>query len=380
MHVVFDTRELYFLTQYDPVRRALERRGVRCSFVAYHNRPTMLDAMRIAFERDGLDVTWCETKEDGLAHYRALRPDWVFFGNGYRFVGDLAPCTRTAMLYHGIGMKNGTYAPGPMGMDVRFVEGPARERRLRELYPDARLERVGHAKLDPLFGPPSGRPRADLAELGLDPRKPTLLYAPTHSPSSFPNVPDRWPSDFAGFNLIVKPHYLSFFGSARRGHRRKMAVWAEAPNCWVAPIERWDPLPYMAVADLLVSDVSAMVYEFAALGRPVVSCDFVKLHPLRRGPFRYRFLRRMSEDYLRYADVAAHARRYRDLAGVVERELEHPALRAEVRARVTAEVVGELDGRASERIADLLLAERTTRFQSAPSSSSATSHRTAEAV
>lgn len=361
MKVVFDTRELYFLTQYLPVRRALARRGVACTFVAYHNRPTMLPQMRAAFARDGLDVAWCATKEDGLAHYRALEPDWVFFGNSYRYLDDLPARTRTAMLYHGIGMKSDVYAPGLVRADVRFIEGPHYERRVRALYPDAPLEPVGYAKLDPLFGPPEERPGIDLAALGLDPRKPTLLYGPTHSPSSFANMSDRWPQDLAGYNLIVKPHYLSYFSSSRQEHRRKMDLWAKAPNCWVAPLEAWDPLPFMAVADLLISDVSALVYEFAALDRPVVLCDFLKLHLFRRGPFRYRFLRRMCEVYEEFWDVGAHAPRYRDLARVVAEELASPARHAAGRERATRELVGPVDGRVSERIARFVTGEREDR-------------------
>ena len=358
MRVTFDTRELYFLTQYLPVQRVLARRGVECSFVAYHNRPTVLDALKAAFERDDLPVTWCGTKEDGLEHYRRQQPDWVFFGNSYRYVDELPSGTRTAMLYHGIGMKSDVYSPGLVRMDVRFMEGPHYERRVRASFPHANLESVGYAKLDPMFGPAEDRPRVDLASLGLDPGRPTLLYAPTVAPSSFPNMADEWPAHFAEFNLIVKPHYLSYFSSSRKSHRRKMAIWSEAPNCYVAPIEQWNALPFLAAAELLISDLSSLVFEFAATGKPAVWCDFLHLHLFRRGPFRYRFLRRMCEVYDEFRDVAAHARRYADLHGVVEAELRAPERHAAGRRRATAELIGPTDGRVSERIADYLQAAR----------------------
>ena len=76
MRVVFDTRELYFLTQYLPVSRVLARRGVECSFVAYHNRPEVLEDMGRVFAEDDLQVTWCESREDGLAYYQRERPDF----------------------------------------------------------------------------------------------------------------------------------------------------------------------------------------------------------------------------------------------------------------------------------------------------------------
>lgn len=354
--IVFDTGELYFMTQYLPVFRALEQRGAEASFVAYENRPTMHEGIRRGIAKLGLPVTWCETLEEGLALYRRERPAWVVFGNQYPYVDRLPPDTRSAMLYHGIGMKADVFAASIMRMDVRFMEGSYYERGVRALYPDRNVVGVGYAKLDPLFGPRSQRPECSLPALGLDPARRTLLYAPTMSPSSFPRMSDRWPEHFADFNLIVKPHYLSFFSSSRKSHRRKMDLWSRAPNVYVAPIDEWDPLPFMQVADLLISDVSAMVYEFAALDKPAVCCDFLKLHLFRRGPFRYRLRRRMHETMRIYWDTAAHARKYRHLRDVVDRELADPGrLRAE-RRRATEELIGPTDGRVSERIADYLVA------------------------
>jgi DNA-binding response OmpR family regulator len=355
--ILFDARELYFLTQYLPVYRALGRRGVECGFVAYGNRPTMEPRMRLAFERLGVPVTWVATKEAGLEHYRKARPDWIFFGTSCGYLDDLPAGTRTAMLYHGIGMKSDVYSPGLVRTTVRFIEGPHYERRVRALYPEANLVPAGYPKLDPLFRDDE-RPRFDLAAAGLDPARPTLLYAPTHSPSSFPRMADGLPGDFAGCNVLVKPHYLSYFSSSRRSHRRKMDLWSRAPNCRVASLDEWDPLPFMQAADLLISDASAMVFEFAALDRPVVWCDFLKLHLFRRGPFRYRFKRRMSEVYEEFQDVAVHARAYRELRRVVEDELAAPARRAEERRRATRELIGPTDGRAAERVADHVTAAR----------------------
>ncbi len=361
MRVVFDTRELYFLTQYLPVYRALRKRGADCRFVAYHNRPTMLDGMRKAFERWDLPVEWCETREDGLAYHQREKPDWIFFGNAYGYHDALPRETRSAMLFHGIGMKLSKYAPGLMVHDVRFIEGPFYERKLRAMYPEAELRAVGHAKLDPLFGPAEDRPRFDLEAAGLDPAKRTLLYAPTHSPSSFPRMSPDWPEHFRDFNLLVKPHYLSHFGGKRRRHRELMSIWSEAPNVYVAPIDSWDPLPFMAAADLLISDVSAMALEFAAMDKPVVWNDFLKVHWTRRGPLRYRLWLRMDRELIdTFGDVAAHARRYKDLHRVVEGELERPERLAAARACCRDELIGPTDGRVSERIADYLFGEATS--------------------
>ncbi len=365
MRIVFDTRELYFLTQYVPVHRALRARGVECRFVAYHNRPTQLQAMRAAFERSSLPVVWFETRAQGLEWYRSEAPEWIVFGNGYGHLSELPPRTRTAMLYHGIGTKSDVYSPTLMQMHVRFVEGPHYVRRLRTLYPGANLVPVGYAKIDPFFWPEAERPRLDLAALGLDPARKTLLYAPTHMPSSFPKMADDFPARFADFNLLVKPHALSFFGSKRASHRRKMELWSRAPNVHVASFDEYDPLPYMASADLLISDESSVLFEFAALDRPIVWCDFLWIHWTRRGPLRYRLRKRLDSSIDPHRAMAAHAGSFAELRSVVEAGLADPARHSRDRSRCVRELIGPTDGRVGQRIADYLLANAGDRERAA---------------
>jgi hypothetical protein len=355
MRVYFDTRELYFLTQYLPVFRVLRARDVECRFALYENRPTQHAAVQKAVERLALPARWFATKEEGLAWYRAERPDWIVFGNGYGFLAELPPETRTAQLYHGIGTKTDVYSPTLMEMDVRFIEGPHYERRLRELYPDANLAAVGYAKVDPFAYPGEERPRLDLRAVGLDPAKKTLLYAPTHMPSSFPRMADELPAHFADFNVLVKPHSLSYFGGKKRSHRRLIELWSRAPNVHVAAYDEYDPLPYMTAADLLISDESSVLFEFAVLDRPIVWCDFLWVHWTRRGPLAYRLKRRLDASIDPYRSMSAHASRYADLRRIVESELAEPGRFREPRRRCVEALIGPTDGKASERIADHLL-------------------------
>jgi hypothetical protein len=355
MRVFFDTRELYFLTQYLPVWRVLAGRGVECRFAFYENRPTQLEACRMAVARLRLPATWFDTKEAGLAWYQRERPDWIVFGNGYAHLAQIPPETRTAQLYHGIGTKTDVFSPSLCAMDVRFIEGPYYERRLRALFPAARFAPVGYAKVDPFAYPEAERPRLDLVALGLDPGKRTLLYAPTHMPSSFPKMAGEFPAHFADFNVLVKPHSLSFFGGKKKSHRRLMELWSRAPNVHVAAFDAFDPLPYMLAADLLISDESSVLFEYAVLDRPIVWCDFLWVHWTRRGPLAYRLKKRLDAGIDPYRAMAAHAPRYRDLRRIVEEELARPERYREARRRAVAELIGPTDGRASERIADYLL-------------------------
>jgi len=354
VRIWFDTAHLYYMTQFQPVRRELERRGAECRF-AFYRREESRAASELAAQRLAIEPVWVASKEEAFELYRREAPDWVVFGIAFSLAKDLPRPTRTAMLYHGIGMKADVYHPSLMGMDVRFVEGPHYTRELLKLYPDARLSEVGYAKTDPLFGPPEDCPRFDLAAAGLDPAKPTLLYAPTFYPSSFPLMADEWPQQLADCNLIVKAHQFSYFNPRCRSHRRKMTIWSRSPNVHVVPPEEYDAVPYMAVSDLMISDASSVLFEFAAQDRPVVWCDFLKLRWTYRGPFKQRFLRRMDGSIRQYADIAAHAARYADLERVVRAELAAPMRFSAARRRHTAELIGKTDGKVSQRIADHLL-------------------------
>ena len=355
MRVFFDALELYYTTQFTPVWAALRARGCECRLVHYQNRESELDALRRAFHALDVESVEVATKEEGLELYRSEKPDWILFGNAYDYAASLPPETRTAMLYHGTGTKLGHYNASQAEMDATFVAGPFYAEALRKRYPQATVTEVGYPKLDPLFGPAAERPRLDLEAVGLDPDKRTLLYAPTHVECTFPNMSDDWPADFEDFNLIVKPHQLSHFGTRRRAHRAKMDAWRDAPNCWIAPIDVFDPNPLMLASDLMISDTSGILFEFAALDRPVVWADIARVHWTRSGLLRWRYWKRFDRSILEFRDVAAHAPTYRELRGVVEAELATPERYARRRAEVTALRLGPTDGRAGERIAQHLL-------------------------
>src|SRR5262249_27575595 len=203
--------------------------------------------------------------------------------------------------------KTDMYSATLLEMDVRFIEGSHYADGVRARFPDARLAQVGYAKVDPFSYPTGERPQLDLAAVGLDPAKKTLLYAPTHMPSSFPRMSPDFPAHFADFNVLVKPHSLSYFGSKKKSHRRLMELWSRAPNVHVAGYDEYDPLPYMTAADLLISDESAVVFEFAVQDRPVVWCDFLWVHWTRRGLLGYRLRRRLDPAMNPPKAMAAHA-------------------------------------------------------------------------
>ena len=111
----------------------------------------------------------------------------------------------------------------------------------------------------------------------------------------------------------------------------------------------------MTISDLLVSDASSALFEFAALDKPVIWCDFYKLRWSYRGPLSYRFRSRMDSEINSYADICPHAERYEDLPSLVEDELQHPEKYSAKRKMYVRRLIGSTDGNVSKRIVNFLM-------------------------
>lgn len=350
MRLVFDVQRLYYLPQYEPVMRALTARGAECIVIARDDGDPQGHRCRAALGEDFV-VEHAGSESEAVALARRLAPDWVIVGNDNPYRGIVK--ARSALLYHGIGVKRVYYSAHLMNVDLRFVEGPYRARELAALFPDVQLEAVGFPKLDPLFN--GTAPRFDLAAHGLDNARRSVLYAPTFFPSSIARMPLDWPAALADCNVIIKPHQFSLAKSDYRDQQQRFARWAQHANVFVADESFPSLVPFMAVADLLISEASSALFEFAALDRPIVWCDFLQLRWSYRGPFAFRLRQRMDQDIHAYAEVGAHAAAPAQLLQTVRAELAAPEMRADARARVTAALIGATDGNAAARAAAVLL-------------------------
>ncbi|PIE70472.1 MAG: CDP-glycerol--poly(glycerophosphate) glycerophosphotransferase [Deltaproteobacteria bacterium] len=352
--VIFDVQELYYLAQYLPVYRELKQRGIHSKFAIYKNRD-FNDLLRDTVAAEDLPVYWVRNQRDALAFYLKEKADWVVFGNHFFDIDALHTVSKSAQFGHGVGPKMSYYTKSRTLMTVRFVEGQRRYDILKQMYPDGNFVLTGFAKLDPLFN--REIPPFDIVRAGLDPSKTTLLYAPTFYPSSLECFPDQWPKQFDAYNLVVKPHFFSLAKAKYANQRKKLRKWASAPNVYVAQMSEHSLLPFMAASDVLISEASSALFEFAAFDKPIVWCDFYKLRWTYRGPLRYRFTRRMDQDIKNYAHLGAHVSRYRELKAVVDRSVSDPDAYAENRSEITQALVGATDGKASCRIADYLTGE-----------------------
>jgi hypothetical protein len=262
--------------------------------------------------------------------------------------------TARIQVFHGVGGKYGFDAPDRSMREwhrLFFVN----ERRLRNFVacgavdadsPAIRL--VGMPKTDCLVDGTYRRDRV-LQSLGLDPARPTVLYAPTWSPASSLNAMGveliealaRMP-----VNVIVKLHDRS------RDLRERYSGGVDWP-ARLQPLLRdgqgglapgHDISPYLVAADVMVTDHSSAGFEFLLRDRPLVRIHRPQLIELAN----------IHPDYV--ALLASVSRSVDDLPAAltaIERALADPAEQGAERRRVAAELFYRPGGATARSVREL---------------------------
>ena len=196
----------------------------------------------------------------------------------------LRRCAHRVNFFHGVAGKYDLDRPAglPMGFEyydrVAFINRDRMQRYLvAGVVSEAQAALVGYPKLDALAsGALDGAAIRDA--LGLIRGKPTALYAPTYSTASSLHIAGEEivrGLASAGFNVIVKLHDRSLdleprYTAGIDWRARMRAV--EVPGR-VAYVEAPDASPYLAAADIMVTDHSSVGFEYLVLDRPLLVFD-----------------------------------------------------------------------------------------------------------
>ena len=248
-------------------------------------------------------------------------------------------------VFHGVGGKYGFDAPDRSMREwhrLFFVN----ERRLRNFIRAGAIDAdsdairlVGMPKTDCLVNGTWQRD-AVVRSLGLDPARPTVLYAPTWSPASSLNAMggELIPALLdTGVNLIVKLHDRS------RDTRERYSGGVD----WVARLQPLldgrrgvvapghDISPYLVAADVMVTDHSSAGFEFLLRDRPIVRIHRPDLIALAN----------VHPDYVELlASVSESVNTATEAVLATERALADPAVRGETRRAVAADLFYEPGG------------------------------------
>jgi hypothetical protein len=262
-------------------------------------------------------------------------------------------------LFHGVAGKYGLDAPtdlAPVVAGFDRVLFPNRDRLVRYtragLVDQSQAALVGYPKVDCLVDGSLDR-QTLFASFGLNPDRPTVLYAPTWSPESSLNaVGGRVLETLAdaGFNVIAKLHDRSYErtqrGSGGMNWRARLAALETSRGVHVAKLA--DASPYLFVADLLITDHSSVGFEFMLLDRPIIVVDCPGLIQTARVSLDKVRLLRSAADVIDDVD---------DLLATVVRALEDPSRHGERRRTIASELFhgpGSATSRAVHCIYDAL--------------------------
>lgn len=349
--IFFDVQELYYLPQYLPVFKQLQKDTIfKSKFIFHHGK--FDDVINKIIADECLPATWVQDKNYALKFYLSEKPDWIFLGNTFPELDKIHINSKTAQLGHGVGPKKSYYSKSDTPTTVRFVESDYRFKRLCEMYPEDNFQNVGFCKMDPIIN--SEEDGIDFTILGLDNNKKTILYAPTFYPSSIERFSKNFPVDLENYNIIIKPHFFSMSKQKYLKQRELLHHWESFDNTYLAKVDDYSLLPFLKSADLMISDASSAIIEFAALNKPVLWCTFLQLRWNYRGIFSYRFQARMDKDYDDYSQIAEPAHSYNEMIVQAKNLLDSNFTSSNNAKKYLEKLAGVVDGKASKRIVTFL--------------------------
>ena len=178
---------------------------------------------------------------------------------------------RHVQIFHGTSDKPFNFNKSLARYDLIAVPGPKMKEDIvkKGLAPAERILVVGYPKID-AFLHSDFDPIAFRREIGLDPGRKTILYSPTWDDpdhySSFARFVVPILREFTGYNVIVKPHPNTL---RYRPWDIARAYIAKGENSFIF-LKTRSILPFMAVSDILLTDISSVSHEYLPFNRPMV--------------------------------------------------------------------------------------------------------------
>lgn len=229
-------------------------------------------------------VSWIITMNPEQARYLANRM-LVLADHDYHLFPRREKLT-VVQVTHGYSDKNNSYHPLHTHADWICVCGPFQQEEYerRGVIPRRGFWLTGYPPNDTLF---SGSTAARPAKLAAD--RPTLLYAPTWNEefNSVERIGRRLPEVLGAAipeaQLIIKPHPA--IPSKRPDWMELWRRQAQAPNVYLEENVHSPIAPLMLASDMMLTDVSAVIFQFLILNRPIMLYDTD--HPDKERSFSY---------------------------------------------------------------------------------------------
>ncbi len=335
----------YYFPHFLPIAKELIKREYKVLFILSDKQNSNL-MKKIALDNN-LDFVF------GEKYLFEVSTKFIFFANSYERAKELK--ATTIFLEHGIGTKSTGFYRVIQYIDIYLVEGSYKYQRLSKLYPEHKdkLKLVGFSKFDSIVNSTYDDKKMLYTRYNLDPNKKTILYAPTFFPSSIEKMSDTFVDDFKECNILIKAHYLSYERKRYKNQRKKLAYWSSFKNCTVVDVNEYDLTPLYLISDVLISDESSAMFEFASLNKPVISNRYFKLR-LSYYLMPWKLKKRIDSQKDKYRQMLYNANSYLETLKMTKEALKNPLKHEKLRAKYSKEICGNIDGQVSCRIVDIL--------------------------
>ncbi|MBN1622152.1 MAG: CDP-glycerol glycerophosphotransferase family protein [Endomicrobiales bacterium] len=247
---------------------------------------------------------------------------------------------------HGIVGKNYMYSYDKnKNFDLILQLGDYAVSRLKQMNINTSIK-VGYAILDRLFNGSLNREEI-LKNIGADPGKKTILYAPTWGViSSLELIKDKIAEVAKNVNILIKLHPGANDESIYDETKKYNSLYRNLKG--VILIEDFaDIIPYLFASNILISDYSSVIFMFASMDKPVVLVN------ASEEAMKSRIFDQTSmETTMR--DIGENVNTFDELKTAVDKALKHPEINSEKRKNYTQQLFYKLDGKSAERSAQAI--------------------------
>ena len=288
-------------------------------------------------------------------------PDLVFVANRQAVnLRKLFPTAKFVYTRHGLISKNFVY-DAARSCDFVCVSSEDQQKQFVEegKFREEKVWVTGYSQMDPLF-----RDEPPTVELPLRPDHKCVLYAPTFTrglssiPMMLPHMTKAFFNEMKDVDFVIKTHPLTQKTSGEWVIKLQEIAQTFEHVHLVDDIAA-DIVPLLSGADVLISDVSSVMFQFLALDRPIIALN----NPDRLQVKEYD----PSGIEWRWRDMATEINNMIDLSATIKACLSDPSKNKKIRETYRNSLFGTMtEGKTGERVLGYvqklsLLEERNTR-------------------
>ena len=340
-YMVFYVGYPYYFPHFLPISKYLKIQNKKILYILSDKQNTAI--MERIVKDENLDYLL------GEENLYKVKTKFIFFANLFHAKESITGIK--LFLWHGVGTKPYDFEKALIDNDILFTEGTYKYGKLVAEFPQykSKIKKVGYSKLDSVLNVTEDDLSMLRKKYNIDSSKKTILYAPTFYPSSIEKMSDTFPEDFRDCNIIVKAHYLTFERKRYKKQIKKFEIWTKYDNCTICDTSEYNLVPFLILADIMISDESAAVFEFTAINKPVILNKFLKLR------WSYilnpkKLLKRLDQGMDRYRLIGDNAKNYKEMVEMVYDNISNPKKYEKARLAMSGDICGVVDGKVSERI------------------------------